>query len=197
MTATPSPPAGLDGPDAGPDGGPGSVADYQAAVAGYIAAGADETVQRVVTALTRIGKRLDNYYREQLSGLNLQRGDWGVLAELALHGIDGCSTPSRLADVTGVSPSTMTHRLDQLADRGLVQRTPDPANRTRMRVRLTPDGRELFRKSIVEADITESKVLAALSTEEQTQLADLLEKVLVSQPPRRRRIREFKHLRNS
>lgn len=198
MATTPGVPARPDGSaEGGLAGSPGSLPEYQAAVAGYIAAGANETVQRVVTALTRIGKRLDNYYREQLSELNLQRGDWGVLAELALHGIDGCSTPSQLADVTGVSPSTMTHRLDQLADRGLLQRTPDPANRTRMRVRLTRDGQELFRKSIVEADITESKVLAALSPEEQTQLADLLEKVLVSQPPRRRRIREFKHLRNS
>ena len=198
MATTPGSPARPDGSaDGRPAGSPGSLPDYQAAIAGYIAAGANATVQRVVTALTRISKRLDNYYREQLSELNLQRGDWGVLAELALHGVDGCSTPSQLADVTGVSPSTMTHRLDQLADRGLIQRTPDPANRTRMRVRLTGDGQELFRKSVVEADITESKVLAALSSEEQTQLADLLEKVLVSQPPRRRQIREFKHLRNS
>jgi DNA-binding MarR family transcriptional regulator len=164
-----------------------TLADYQAAVAGYIAAGADESVQRVVTALTRISKRLDSYYRQQLAELNLQRGDWGVLAELALHSPDGCSTPSRLADVTGVSPSTMTHRLDQLVERGLVGRTPDPENRTRMKVRLTRAGQELFRKSVVDADITESKVLAALDLTERLQLADLLEKVLATQPPARRR----------
>lgn len=198
MATTPGIPAHLDGSGGGGQAGqPGTLADYQTAVAGYIAAGANETVQRVVTALTRISKRLDNYYREQLSELNLQRGDWGVLAELALHGIDGCSTPSQLADVTGVSPSTMTHRLDQLAERGLIRRTPDPDNRTRMKVRLTRAGQELFRKSVVDADLTESKVLAALSAEEQAQLADLLEKVLISQPPRRRQLREFKHLRNS
>jgi DNA-binding MarR family transcriptional regulator len=168
---------------------PGSgsrLADYEAAVAGYTAAGANETVQRVVTALTRISKRLDNYYREQFSELNLQRGDWGVLAELALHGADSSSTPSRLADVTGVSPSTMTHRLDQLVERGLVQRTPDPDNRTRMRVRLTRAGQELFRQSVVDADATEAAVLAALEPAEQAQLADLLEKVLASPAPRRR-----------
>jgi DNA-binding MarR family transcriptional regulator len=163
------------------------LADYQADVAGYIAAGADETVQRVVTALTRISKRLDSYYRQQLAELNLQRGDWGVLAELALHSPNGCSTPSRLADVTGVSPSTMTHRLDQLADRGLVKRAPDPENRTRMKVQLTRAGEDLFRKSVVDADVTESEVLAALDGAEQEQLADLLEKVLASEPPPRRK----------
>jgi DNA-binding MarR family transcriptional regulator len=169
--------------------GPGhrsSLQDYQTAIKGFTAVGANETVQRVVTALTRISKRLDNYYREQFAELNLQRGDWGVLAELALHGMDGSSTPSRLADVTGVSPSTMTHRLDQLVERGLVQRTPDPDNRTRMKVRLTRAGQELFRKSVVDADVTEAAVLSALDAGEQAQLADLLEKILASQPPRRR-----------
>jgi DNA-binding MarR family transcriptional regulator len=187
MTSSPGIPASVDASADGSPRGHGSpLADYQTAVAGYTAAGANETVQRVVTALTRISKRLDSYYREQFSELNLQRGDWGVLAELALHGVDGSSTPSRLADVTGVSPSTMTHRLDQLVERGLVQRTPDPDNRTRMKVRLTRAGHELFRKSVVDADVTEAAVLAALNTTEQAQLADLLEKILASQPPRRR-----------
>ncbi|HTZ42886.1 MAG TPA: MarR family transcriptional regulator [Jatrophihabitans sp.] len=163
------------------------LADYDAAVAGYIAAGADESVQRVVTALSRIGKRLDNYYRQQLAELNLQRGDWGVLSELALHSEDGCSTPSRLADVTGVSPSTMTHRLDQLVQRGLVQRAPDPDNRTRTKVRLTRAGRELFRASILDADVAESEVLSALTGTERGQLADLLEKVLTAHPHTRSR----------
>ncbi|MFL6162258.1 MAG: MarR family winged helix-turn-helix transcriptional regulator [Jatrophihabitantaceae bacterium] len=160
---------------------------YQTAIAGYTAVGADESVQRVVTALNRISKRLDNYYRQQLAELNLQRGDWGVLNELALHSPDGCSTPSRLADVTGVSPSTMTHRLDLLVERGLVQRAPDPDNRTRMKVRLTRAGQELFRKSVVDADLTESKVLVALDLDERLQLANLLEKVLATEPPPRRR----------
>lgn len=155
-----------------------SLADYQAAVAGYTAAGADADVQRVVTALTRISKRLDNYYRQQLAELELHRGDWGVLSELALHSPDSCSTPSRLADVIGVSPSTMTHRLDLLVERGLVHRGPDPDNRTRMKVKLTRAGRDLFRHAVLDADVAESEVLSALSPRERTQLADLLEKVL-------------------
>jgi len=174
---------GSSGPAAGTHGRRTSeLAEYQATVAGFIDAGGDSSVQRVVTALSRISKRLDDFYRQQLAELNLQRGDWGVLSELALHNEDGCSTPSRLADVTGVSPSTMTHRLDQLVDRGLVQRAPDPDNRTRMKVKLTRAGRDLFRRSIQDADLTESQVLAALDDAERAQLADLLEKVLATQP---------------
>ena len=81
----------------------------------------------------------------------------------------------------------MTHRLDLLVERGLVQRAPDPDNRTRMKVRLTRAGQELFRKSVVDADLTESKVLVALDLDERLQLANLLEKVLATEPPARRR----------
>ncbi|HEY2042257.1 MAG TPA: MarR family transcriptional regulator [Jatrophihabitans sp.] len=155
-----------------------AISEYQSAVASYTAAGANETVQRVTTALSRVTKRLDNFYREQLADLDMQRGDWGVLAELAIHGQDGCSTPSQLADVTGVSPSTMTHRLDLLTERGLIERAVDPDNRTRSKVKLTRAGRDLFRRAVLDADVAETAVLAALSPKEQSQLADLLEKLL-------------------
>jgi DNA-binding MarR family transcriptional regulator len=155
-----------------------ALSEYEAAVAGYTAAGADETVQRVVTALSRVHKRLDGFYRAQLADLDLQRGDWGVLQALALEGPDGCLTPSKLADVTGVSPSTMTHRLDLLSERGLVKRVVDPDNRTRSKVSLTRAGRELFRRAVLDADVAESEVLSSLNARDQRQLADLLEKLL-------------------
>jgi len=140
--------------------------------------GTDESVLRVVTAISRISKRLDIFYRERLAALELQRGDWGVLQELALHSEDGCSTPSQLADVTGVSPSTMTHRLDQLAQLGLIERRPDPDNRTRVRVRLTRAGRTLFQRAVLDAHMTESSVLAGLSAGERDELAELLERLV-------------------
>jgi DNA-binding MarR family transcriptional regulator len=154
------------------------LADYQSAVAGYTAAGADETVQRVVTALSRVSKRLDSFYRAQLADLELQRGDWAVLQELAVQAPEGCSTPSKLADVAGVSPSTMTHRLDLLADRGLVERTVDPENRTRSKVRLTRAGRSLFTRAVLDADVAESELLSALAPAQRQQLADLLERLV-------------------
>jgi DNA-binding MarR family transcriptional regulator len=159
---------------------PADRAEYESAVAGFTAAGADETVQRVVTALSRLHKQLDGFYREQLADLELHRGDWGVLQALALQGPAGCLTPSRLADQIGVSPSTMTHRLDLLTERGLIERAVDETNRTRSKVKLTSAGRMLFERAVLDADLVESAVLKPLSAGEQRSLAGLLEKLLKS-----------------
>jgi DNA-binding MarR family transcriptional regulator len=72
----------------------------------------------------------------------------------------------------------MTHRLDKMTERGLVQRHPDPDNRTRTLVSLTPDGRELFTQSIRESDVVETDVLRGLSAKERSELARLLEEVI-------------------
>jgi DNA-binding MarR family transcriptional regulator len=153
-------------------------AEYAEAVALYTEAGAQDTVQRVVTAISRLGRRLDVFYRDQFEELHISHGEWTVLSTLAVEGRDGSSTPSKLADVGGVSPSTMTHRLDRMAERGLIARTPDRDNRTRIRVQLADAGWELFRRAILDAEVVESRILSPLSAEERRQLAALLEKVV-------------------
>jgi DNA-binding MarR family transcriptional regulator len=154
------------------------IAEYEQAVALYTAAGGEESVQRVVTAISRIQRELDVYYRRQFAELGLSHGEWTVLSSLAQEGTKGSLTPSRLADVAAVSPSTMTHRLDGLARRGLVVRPDDPENRTRVRVSLTNAGWELFRRAVTEADSVESSVLSQLSNAERSELGALLERVV-------------------
>src|SRR5450631_1264039 len=96
------------------------LAEYERAVALYTAAGGQETVQRVVTAMSRLNRRLDVFYRQQFVELGLSHGEWTVLQTVALEGPDIGSTPTKLADVAGLSPSAMTHRLDRMAARGLI-----------------------------------------------------------------------------
>lgn len=151
--------------------------EYQEAVAAYTAVGGQETVQRVVTALSRVNRRLDVFYRQQFEELGINPGEWSVLAALAVEGAAG-STPSQLADVGGVSPSTMTHRLDRMVGRGLVKRVQDADNRTRMRVSLTRAGWELFRRAVLDAEVVESRVLSPLDDRERRQLAALLDKLV-------------------
>lgn len=150
---------------------------YREAVAAYVAAGGDESVQRVITAVAALSRKLDQWYTRQLADLDLSHGEWSVLAHLATSGNEPV-TPSRLADVTHVAASSMTHRLDRMAERGLVARAPDPANRTRVLVELTGKGWEVFEEAVREANVVESDTLAALTKVQREELADLLEVVI-------------------
>jgi DNA-binding MarR family transcriptional regulator len=154
------------------------LADYAQAVAVYTEAGGQEVVQRVVTAISRLGRRLDVFYRQQFEDLQISHGEWTVLSTLAIEGRDGSSTPTKLADICGVSPSTMTHRLDRMAARGLVTRAADPQNRTRIRITLARGGWDLFKRAIMDAEVVESRILSPLTKDERRQLAALLEKVV-------------------
>ena len=164
-------------------------AEYERAVRVYTEAGAAETVQRIVTALSRLSRRLDVFYRDRYDALRISPGDWPVLQALAMEGRRGNSNPSRLADAAGVSASTMTHRLDGMVERGLIERCPDPANRTRSLVSLTRSGWDLFRAIVLGAEAEETDVFAPLTDAERATLATLLEKALAGQDPHPRRLR--------
>lgn len=150
---------------------------HRQAVASYVAAGGEETVQRVISALYGVTKRLDQWYSRRLADLDLTQGEWAVLSGLATAR-DECLTPSQLADATSVAASSMTHRLDKMGARGLIERRPDPGNRTRTLVSLTHDGWELFSLAIRESNVVESDTLRGLDADERTELARLLEVVL-------------------
>ena len=128
-------------------------------MAAYVAAGADESVQRVITAVHRLSRRLNQWYDRQLADLGVTSGEWSVLAELARSGHDAPLTPTQLAAAANVAPSSMTHRLDRMVERGLISREPDPNNRTRVLVELTDAGYQLYVAAIRDADLVEADVL--------------------------------------
>jgi DNA-binding MarR family transcriptional regulator len=151
--------------------------EHAADVATYVAAGGEESVQRVISAVYGLTKKLDQWYARQFADLDLTQGEWSVLAALARAG-DTCLTPSQLADLSSVAPSSMTHRLDKMETRGLLQRRPDESNRTRTLVSLTKDGWSLFSAAVRESNVVESDTLRALSSDERHELARLLEIVI-------------------
>jgi DNA-binding MarR family transcriptional regulator len=144
-------------------------------VALFVAAGATESVQRVITAVHGLSRRLNQWYDRQLADLDLTAGDWAVMSKLVRDGGDDGLSPSVLADAANVAPSSMTHRLDRLAKRRLLTRDTDPDNRVRVRVRLSDAGWQLFQTAIRESNLVESDVLSCLSKQDRVRLAELLE----------------------
>lgn len=151
--------------------------EHAESVALYVAAGGEETVQRVITAVYGVTRKLDQWYVRQFADLDLTQGEWSVLAALATAG-NNALTPSQLAELSNVAPSSMTHRLDKMAGRGLLRRKPDRTNRTRTLVSLTRDGWKLFSAAIRESNVVESDILRDLSEGERKELSRLLEIVI-------------------
>ncbi|MFP5284096.1 MAG: MarR family winged helix-turn-helix transcriptional regulator, partial [Actinomycetes bacterium] len=87
-------------------------------------------------------------------------------------------TPTQLAVAANVAPSSMTHRLDRMVDRGLVIRQADPDNRTRVLVRLADAGWQLYAAAIRESNLVESDLLADLTNAQVAELAALLEQMI-------------------
>jgi DNA-binding MarR family transcriptional regulator len=152
--------------------------EYRADVAAYVAAGGDESVQRVITAVHGLARKLDQWYTRQLADLDLSAGEWAVLSQLARSDEDAALTPSQLAEASSVAPSSMTHRLDRMAQRNLIARATDPVNRTRVLITLTDEGWATFKAAVRESDMVESDVLGPLSRHQREDLASLLELVI-------------------
>lgn len=155
----------------------GEVADLRRLVAAYVAAGADESVQRVITAVHRVSRRLNQWYDRQLADLDVSGGEWTVLSEIA-RAEGNRMTPTQLATAAHVAPSSMTHRLDRMVDRDLVDRVTDPSNRTRVLVGLTEAGWQLYATTIRESNLVESDLMRGLTERQVNDLAHLLEKLL-------------------
>ena len=70
-------------------------AEYERAVRVYTEAGAAETVQRIVTAMSRLSRRLDVFYTKRFDEIDISRTEWPVLQALAMEGRGGSSHPSQ------------------------------------------------------------------------------------------------------
>ena len=154
------------------------IQEVRQEVAAFVAAGADESVQRVITAVHRLSRRLNRWYDRQLADLGVSAGEWTVLEQLARSPGEAPLTPSQLAEAANVAPSSMTHRLDRMVQRGLIARSTDPDNRVRVRVELTDAGYGLYAQAIREADLVEADLLAGLTPRQVQTLAGLLERVI-------------------
>jgi DNA-binding MarR family transcriptional regulator len=106
--------------------------------------------------------------------LNLGRGSGRVKALLWLT--EGPLSLSGLAEATGVDAPYATLIVDTLEERGLVERRPDPADRRRKLVSLTPEGKEaVARVSRIQREPPPG--FAGLSATELGLLEDLIRRI--------------------
>jgi DNA-binding MarR family transcriptional regulator len=132
----------------------------------------------VITRLTRVRAHLDTELEEVFAESGLTGPSFAALVTLArITGEHGVSQ-RRLADELGLTPGTVSVRVDRLVEQGLALRTPDPDSQRNTLVALTSQGRALFERVAPAHLDNEQRLLAALTEPEQQLLADLLRKLL-------------------
>jgi MarR family transcriptional regulator, lower aerobic nicotinate degradation pathway regulator len=90
----------------------------------------------------------------------------------------GPASQAALGRRTGIDRSDVVAALNELADRGLIQRTPDPDDRRRNVITITPAGTEQLRRLEQILAGIQDKLLAPLSPADRKQLIGLLTRLL-------------------
>ena len=101
--------------------------------------------------------------------------EWRVLA--CLYDEDGAMI-TRLARLSLLEQSRLTKIIDQMAERGLVRRTPDPADARRVRVFLTESGRAIATRLVSDARQHETRILARLTPADAAVIKPILKVLL-------------------
>jgi DNA-binding MarR family transcriptional regulator len=96
----------------------------------------------------------------------------------------GHETQGAIADSLGYDRGQLVGLLDELEERGLIERRRDPNDRRRHLVQMTADGKRKLRQLRALAGGLEDDFLSPLSDEERDQLHGLLFKLAAEHEPR-------------
>jgi DNA-binding MarR family transcriptional regulator len=139
----------------------------------------DTSPVAVVARIGRAGALLDRGLNANFARFGLDRSSWDVLASLRRVGAPYRRSPTELYRALMRTSGGMTHLVDRLERDGLVERVADPDDRRGLLVGLTRKGRALVSRVGPSHLETERRLLAALTDEEQAELARLLRKLLI------------------
>ena len=132
----------------------------------------------VFSRIGRLARLLDQARREAFAAHAIEIWEFDVLSAVRRAGHPYQLTPGALLRHTMVTSGTMTNRVDRLAARGLVERSPDPKDRRGVLVRLTPDGKRTVDGAFETLLESERGLLSGLAPADRGQLASLLKQLM-------------------
>jgi DNA-binding MarR family transcriptional regulator len=125
--------------------------------------------------LTQAAMHADRLVNRGLAGVGARKWHYAVLAALQEF---GPASQAALSHRTGIYRSDLVAVINDLAGRGLIERAPDPADRRRNVITLTPNGRRYLRQLDNLIATIQDDLLAPLTQPERDQLIQLLARLL-------------------
>jgi DNA-binding MarR family transcriptional regulator len=133
----------------------------------------------VVLRVARLAADWNNEIDRVFAKAGMTNTDFAVLANLRRAGPPFQLRQREIMDALRLTSGTISIRIDKLAERGLVERRPDPGDARATLIALTDAGSLTFDTVAPEHLANEARFVAALSPPEQTQLGMLLKILLV------------------
>lgn len=127
-----------------------------------------------------LAKHLERRVTEALAPLDLSLWAFDVLATLRRQGAPYRLTPTELSRATMLTTGAMTNRLDRLEAAGHLRRQADPSDRRGILVTLTDSGLDLVDRALEVRMAEANDAVAGLDSEERSQLAAHLSRLLES-----------------
>ncbi|MFD9409692.1 MarR family winged helix-turn-helix transcriptional regulator [Streptomyces sp. NPDC059989] len=135
----------------------------------------DRLRRRASRLLSQLSVRSDRLINEGLAQVDAHKWHYAVLASLLDF---GPGSQAVLSGRTGIYRSDMVGVLNELAERDLVERAPDPGDRRRNIITISPQGRRHLRLLDEVLDDLHDELLAPLGPAERDQLVRLLTRLL-------------------
>jgi MarR family transcriptional regulator, lower aerobic nicotinate degradation pathway regulator len=125
--------------------------------------------------LTQTAMHADRLANQGLARADARKWHYAVLASLQEF---GPASQAALSRRTGIYRSDLVAVINELAARGLIDRAPDPADRRRNVITMTPQGRRHLRQLDKLVAAIQDELLAPLTQPERDQLVRLLTRLL-------------------
>lgn len=116
-------------------------------------------------------------FAKKLEVTEVTVAEWVVLREM--YGSDDIASPSRVADLTGLTRGAVSKLITRLLAKGLVTRRESVDDRRYQDIELTEKAVGLLPKLATLADKNDEDFFSVLSRKEREQLVELLKKIAV------------------
>jgi DNA-binding MarR family transcriptional regulator len=140
----------------------------------------DVSPMGVVFRVKRLARVLDRATVKNFAGHGLEPGDFDVLSTLRRAGPPHRVSAGALGRALMITSGSVTNRVDGLEARELIRRADDPDDRRGVLIELTAKGLRLVDATLEHHVDTERQLLAGLTAPQQSQLADLLRRLLLA-----------------